>query len=329
VLARLLVGMAHLYPQLFLLDKMLDSARRSAEMLRGLGAVEEVPWAVCHIGWALLLMGDLEAGIAYCREALELGQRYDDPLTIASMLYHFGIQAQSRREFNEARDLLTQSLTVTIRANTSWGIVILLRSLAFLALDQRDYEEAQPLFEQALTLAKKLRFLIMIADCMTGLREIAFVHGDWHHAKQLDEQILKDMRENGQEILALNSIITLVETSIAVGDYEDARQRLREALAMVNEATSDSKLYLSLMAADLFARTHSETRAIELLSFILQNPAHIGAIFSVRLEEKLYKLLEQLRAGLTPEAYAAAYERGQTLSMDDLVAMLRSEMAKP
>jgi hypothetical protein len=70
------------------------------------------------------------------------------------------------------------------------------------------------------------------------------------------------------------------------------------------------------------AENRSE-QAVELLAVVLQHPAsHLHRLGGGRVRDHVQELLDTLKAELSTEAYAAAWERGNVKEFDQVVVDL-------
>ena len=127
----------------------------------------------------------------------------------------------------------------------------------------------------------------------------------------------------GEELKAMGRRhVDKVIDAIESGDMEQAKEHLYTALKAATQAAHVSTI-LDVLAsiAQLAARMGHQKRAAELLAYVAQHPAS-----SFQTHNNGERLLAELRSQLPPEAIAAANERNQDKTLEDVVDQLLEEM---
>jgi hypothetical protein len=107
-----------------------------------------------------------------------------------------------------------------------------------------------------------------------------------------------------------------------LGDFKRARRYFYQALETAMAVGEMSRLPLVLVGtATLLAGEGEKERALELLALALHHPASWQWT-----KDRAAVLVAELEAGLSPDAVAAALERGRTRDLEATVAELLAEL---
>ena len=319
-LGKLLAAQGLFFSRLDQVNEQRQAAERSIEIFHRLGVEQESVLALSELGEVLVINGDLAGGSAVWREGLEIAQKYDDQWGKSIMLFLMGESARMHGQFDEAKRCFSQSHALVVRLGNIWGLGFTLRELARLAFEAGDYDEAQRLYEGALKNALTVHHVNAI-DGYWGLSEIAFVQGNLPAARHYAEDGLKIADNFGRKTAIFYLGPVLVEIALAMADDQDAHDLLREMLAQFARVYDPNHgLELAVTAALYLARRKSSAELVTLLSFIKHHPQRY--LLLKRYDEPLRTLADQLASTQPPDGYHAAWEAGQTLSVDDLLAML-------
>jgi hypothetical protein len=109
-----------------------------------------------------------------------------------------------------------------------------------------------------------------------------------------------------------------------MGETVEARAYILQSLRLAEEiGYSRYTTYLLYYFARVRVAEDSSERAVELLALVLQQPAsRQGRVEGGRIRDSVQDLLATLEAELSPEIYAAAWERGRTLELQEAVAQI-------
>jgi len=217
--------------------------------------------------------GDLAQAELLLQQAQTLALQQGDLRTLAAMLNNQGVWQAERGNFERARQLYYESLSLWRRISEPMGEAVCTNNLGDLALREGDYETAESLFRQSARMARRYRIGWYLYHPLQNLAETAARRGDWCDALVWARRCLHAL--NGYQSsapLRLKTLHQVARYALQTGDYRLAAQALF-AVARLNE-TPDSSLLdqveQSLGATQLSAiRQHAEQMPMpELLSMI-------------------------------------------------------------
>jgi tetratricopeptide (TPR) repeat protein len=131
-------------------------------------------------------------------------------------------------------------------------------------------------------------------------------------------------REAGNSWWIANCLNNLGHPTAALGQYDEAASYYREALLLMRGR--DIRIFPAIVLeaviglANITAKTgdaSAQEQAVEWLSMVSHHPLLQPDIAIIAAQH-----LDELRTELHPEAYAAALERGERYSLEDVVALL-------
>ncbi len=274
--------------------------------------------ALQGLGMACTALEDYAEAHQHLRESLAIFQALGYQWGIAQCLQYLGDVARARAEYAEAQQRYQESLTVRTDLGDRWGMAIALGRLGSLARTIGAYADAQQRYRESLAIFTALSHRLGMGMALGNLGRVAFAQGKLAEAHQLHQESLALSRAVGNKRAIAISLNQLGLVRHALGDYRTARQAFDEALTTALEIGM-APLALEVLAglAALVAHEGAAERAIELLALALQHPAG-----TQRTRERAGRLLAELAPGLPPEIVAAARERGQTGTLDDLAQLL-------
>jgi non-specific serine/threonine protein kinase len=185
------------------------------------------------------------------------------------------------RDFDRARQLLDESLSLARQLDSPRAIGMALRFLADLAYDRAEYAEAAATYEQSLTLARELGNTHEIAYALRGLGSIARARGDYARARELLRESLRLLASLGDRRCTPICLEGVACTEVGVDWAERAVRMLAAAQAL--QGTTGAPAPPTEMAD--YQRTEADARA------------HLGQ-----------------------ERFAAAWAAGETMSLNEAVA---------
>jgi predicted ATPase len=298
-------------------------------------------------------------------DSLEAPRESQLALRLAGALWRFwGL----RSHFVEGRRRLEGALAADDRPTAARAKALV--GAAGEATDARDYSTARLRAEEALAINETLGDELGIAQSRFMLGYAAVEGGDFERAKPIFEQSLDDFRDIGDDYGAMAASFNLAWACDELGDFERARAiseeslslaratsdehseahilhslggwarregRFEDALAMLGDAL---RLFRNLGDRLHTAATLSEIAGVLAVTGEVWTAARLVAraemereavgIRPVWLEKTNNETLAALHTQLDEAAFAAAWEQGRTLTLDEAVALaLDSQTGSP
>ena len=163
--------------------------RHWLEMLLPLGG--EVPTAVraeaLKAGGNLAVQGqaDYASGRAFYEDSLALWRALGDKRGVATVLGNLAFVAANEGDLERERVLLEESLALRREVNDQWGIALALHNLGRMAFRRGDYAKALVLLNESLPIWLELQDKQNIAMVLKSLGLVASLQGDFERARKL------------------------------------------------------------------------------------------------------------------------------------------------
>jgi predicted ATPase/DNA-binding NarL/FixJ family response regulator len=259
-------------------------------------------------------------------KALECAQEINNYMGVVTIHNRLSQLSLAEGEYEEALRLSQKALALCRKHNYRWGEIFALQRLSEAALvHQQDFNEAKRLAHEALTTAEAIgsRHGIAWQNLMVG--DVVYAQHAYSEAQQHYQQSLNQARELGdpQNIILASSGLGRVAGRL--GNTHEAREHFHALLSIAHD-TQNVDIQLTTIAgiADLMAAEDDATRAVELLAHCLQIAPRI-----VRYRFANERLRSELEAALSPEDYAAAWERGTKRELSTVIVELLAEFSQP
>lgn len=242
--------------------------------------------ALSGIGTMAWCRGDYDTAIRFHQASLESYRLLGDQHGIAQALQNLGVQAFHQFRYEEAAALVHASLKLRRDLGDRPGIANALISLGVAARKQNDLAQSIQHYEEALSLYRELSDTRWIAGTLLNMGIAVFEQGDYRRARQLHRESLPLFVELGDRQALPESLGGLAEVHWVLGQPQRAAQ-LFGAIEALREATD-------VPLAEVY------------------RPAHL-------------RLLDDIRAHLGADAFAAAWTRGRAMTLEQAVALALDE----
>lgn len=257
------------------------------------------------------------------------GQRHRSPLGNLSLI------ARYRGEYEKARRLLDESLEIHRAMHQKPGIVGALNNLGDLACWQGDLRAAADYWEEALPLSRTSDHPPTKADPLIGLGRLARLRGELDQARAFFEESLAIATELTQESVARGSLIARIWNGLAQVEYDRgnltaARAAYRESISCWQEwvwpetlPRFGPKVWMTGCLDGLAIIAAKEAQYARAVQFFAASAAYRDALGAGWPQPELMenqRWLAHVREHLGEEAFAAAWERGRAMTLEQSVA---------
>jgi DNA-binding CsgD family transcriptional regulator len=232
-------------------------------------------------GYFARIQGDYGRASALGEEALALARASDDASGASGALHLLSLTATDRGELAEAQAYIEAGIAIDRSVKYDHGVAHGLSDLGDIALAQGRLADAAALGEEALAIGRGRGDAWCVARAQIGCGRIAHAQGD--------------------RVRALGLVSEGLVGSAKLGDKETAARGISELAAIAAER-GDLRLA---------ARLYGSAAALR---------ETIGALLAPTERTGYDAAVDAIRAGLTSDAFAAAWEEGRALSLDQAVA---------
>jgi ATP/maltotriose-dependent transcriptional regulator MalT len=281
-------------------------------------------------GWLANEQADPVHTQAYYEASLVLFREIGNKSGIADVLFDLAFRATFTGDFARAETLYGESLALFRDINEQSAVATLTGFMGYLALVRGDFARAAPLLTERLTCNQEQGDIAGVAWALGYLGDLARYTGDLARAADLCEQSLTLRREIGEISglgVALNS---MGRVAIEQGDRVRAVALLRESL-LLREERGDKRGVAECLEglgeavvmqgqAELAAKLYGAAFALRTLAVTPVLPA----------DQPAYeRTLVFAQSSLGEPAFRAAWKRGQTMSLEEVMSLVQQASPTP
>jgi predicted ATPase/DNA-binding SARP family transcriptional activator len=272
-------------------------------------------------GMLTRLQGDYAQSKALLEGCLELARENGETRWVAIALNALGLVARRQGDPDKAARLYEESLVLARQVGDRLGTVNALANLAGVVNAQGDRERARGLYEESLAYSREAGDRLGIAADLNNLANVVFDLGDYGRARGLYEESHALYREGGDQYGQSLTLFNLGDLAIRTGDHERARANLTEGLALSQVLGDNARCaeYLERLAL-LAANQRDPVRAARLWGAAAALREALGAAHSPHEIADHEREVQVARAQLDEATFAAAWEAGRALSLEQAVA---------
>ncbi|HET9224106.1 MAG TPA: tetratricopeptide repeat protein, partial [Roseiflexaceae bacterium] len=294
----------------------------SAESLalhRALGDRQGAAAALMNLGSVAFCQADYARAIAIYDEALALCRTLGDMGGVAHALRNLALIAKDQGDFDRATLLLEESLAIYRQTGDSYGVARALFNLSTVVYWQGDYPRSGALAEQAAAICRDLGDQMVLAYALDGIGMAAYKQGDLVRAAQHLEESLRLLRaldEKSGMALALHELGVI---ACAQGDQARAAVLLRDGLKLA-WSIGDRRRAAFCLEGLAVGRSCRPLDAARLLGAASALREALGAPLPEAERPDYERALAIARTGAGPAAFASAWEKGQTMPIEQVIS---------
>jgi tetratricopeptide (TPR) repeat protein len=273
---------------------------------------------------------DYPATLALAGESLAICRAIGDQPGMASALIKLANAATEAGDYATAADHLEEALATWRALGDKHGVARALISLGWAALRAGDYQLANTRLEEALTLSRELGDTRSMGFELSGLGEVAMRQADFTRATHLVEDSLGLRRQLANKWGVAVSLGTLGAIAMRQGDLPRALARLGESLELRREISDmgGSAWCLERWAEVTTAQQRPE-KAARLLGAAAALRANIGSVIDPADGPDYERTSADLRDQLGQERFAAAWDAGRAMTMEQAVSFALEDQGAP
>lgn len=219
------------------------------------------------------------------------------------------------------------SLTLSRQAGSGENEVRALVFYAFLAIEQhRPLAEATQYLRRALRRARALGDPGLMGLCLSNLGKFARTSGDFAGAEAYLNDALAWQRRNGVPHGIARQLTSLAQLAADQGDFQRAGALARESLAVLRTTKDPSMMAEILVVLALsVAETRDAHAGARLLGAAAAASEAVGESLSDEDASRIATATRHLRRALGEIRWAAAFDQGRRLSLEEAIMVLRDE----
>jgi non-specific serine/threonine protein kinase len=249
----------------------------------------------------------------------------------AKALFGAGELASYQYDFSRAVPLLEQSLTLARAAEEKALTALVLNRLGDSAERQGDLGRATAWLEESLALARELGDPLLICFPLHNLALVAYYQGDLPRAEAHIAAVVAMDRQTGELLYLPYDLVFWAHIRRRQGDLPQSFRLLREAFTILRDVVERASPLLAyvpwqlMVLAGTLAEAGRGEQAARFFGAATALWATIDYPWSALEQADLEAAVAPARAALGEEAWAAAYEAGRALSLEEAVAKALDE----
>jgi predicted ATPase/DNA-binding SARP family transcriptional activator/DNA-binding CsgD family transcriptional regulator len=287
-------------------------------------------YGVCQMAH---LQDDTDRAEATALEGIELCAESEIDGGFAALFrWKLGYALRLRGDFQRAKELLEESLTLSREADDNWGIADALLELGLISLYLDDHERAKECFEEGIDLCRRLGYGLRLADLLNSLGYVFLLEGDFERGATLSEEAAVLYRECGYKGGLQWGLNNVGWAALLQGDNQRAEASFEESLTLcleLGDSLTPPKC-LEGLACKFEAEGQAE-RAVRLFGAAEALREAVGSEHMPEEDAWSEPYLAAARARLDEASWEEAWTEGGAMSMEQAIefALLEVEQVQP
>jgi predicted ATPase/DNA-binding CsgD family transcriptional regulator len=305
-----------------------DLFREAVEVLSSAhtdGETESVKaLALAHQGFFKTWLGFADQGYHLAKESVDILERLDRPFELALALGSLNLAADFLTRYDEGEKAARQMLGIATEQDDEWLLAFSLYKVSVANPPKRAYAEMRRVAQASMNLYEELGETVVSILTLVTLGHAAFALGEHVQAKEIYLRCLRASETVGYRWGTANASKYLGQMALSLDETVEAETYLLRSLKIADEIGSgrDQVNLLFDLARVRMAENRLEG-AVELLAVVLRQPtSRLHRLGGGRVRDRVEELLDTIKGGLSEETYAAAWERGHVLEIDQVIVDL-------
>ncbi len=301
------------------LGNHMESRRLKEDVLalhKKIGNKTSVAVSLNNLGVGASLNGDYAAARDYYQESLAIAMEDGDTESIAIALSNHGAAVMALGEYSAAKKRYQESLSLREEIGDRHGIGLVKSFLGQCAYFEGDYQTAMDLLDQGLEILRETRSPKDINAALVSLGDVSMSQRNFPAAQEFFQEALLIAEEHNHHLGIARALCGLGRAALAYGDEQDVHAYLVQGVQKAAEMGAQAVVASGLLDyAKLLSNKDEYERAAEFLSFIAHFP--FGRQYT---RNDAQKTLSDLLPDLPVEIATAAQARGQSLTLEEVIA---------
>jgi predicted ATPase len=293
---------------------------------RLLGYTDQIANTLNNLGLIANLCGEGTRAVGLWNESLALLSEGGDSRLASLVLNNLGTLYHRRGEYQLAYECYSASLARKQELGDTHGIANGLGNLGLLARDQGEYAKAAELLDESREQHRALGDKQLTAEALRELGDLARRRGDLPQAQQLIEEGLAIARDVGDQQGTAEALVYLGRLECDRGILAHASALFEESLRLLVTLSDRRGAILCLEGlASVAYRQLRPTAAVRFFASARTFRLEIGAPLAPLESAGHDRLLHRARRTLGEADFTAAWEAGERLSFENVLAEVFAE----
>jgi ATP/maltotriose-dependent transcriptional regulator MalT len=216
--------------------------------------------------------------------------------------------------------LLEESIALSRNLDREWELARALIWVGYAKWLQGDLEKTIALVQEGLSLARELGDRTLIARALNAAGYTMWNQGDLDQGTALTQGGLTLARELGDKTLILSTLETLGSILLSKGDLDGAIACFTEGLSVAQELGNETLVAWHLRGLARVAVVRMQLKLAVRLFGAAAVRYDINIELSPDLREDYVRMVENVRAKLGEQAFAAAWAEGRKMTLEQILA---------
>ena len=262
--------------------------------------------------------------------ALTLWRDLDDDIGVGACLHGLGAIAHDLGDLAYAESRYREGFDMLAGADHAFNRAVSLYGLADVAADRGRDDEARDLFLEAAELWRSVGNEGGVGYCLRQLGQLHRFAGRFSEARDLLRQALTVFGRVNDDRGTANVLVELGWTDLESGDRRSAAERLQQALEIQHRLSNRPELVDTLEAIASWATAAGQpATAVEIWAVTARWRAATGRVRRPRFEAAFQRERETAATLIGEDKLAAAWEKGATRDLDQIVEAASRLFALP
>jgi tetratricopeptide (TPR) repeat protein len=264
--------------------------------------------------------GDFALGVALHEEALALAREAGDGHGVGRALNNLGMAALYQGQDERAKTLYQEAITLLRGIGDAHATAVVLNNLGIVALRQDNLDEGVTIYDECLAECRRLGDVRGIVSALVNLAEIRYRQGDLAQAEALYEEARQPALDLGDNRAAAAVYEGLGAVALAQSDPARAATRYQTSIGLAHGVDDKITIADALEGLASVSMTRGEAAcAVQLLGAAAALRERNNTPVASHRRATLEQTVASSREALGPDAYAAAWDAGQSWSLPETV----------
>jgi predicted ATPase/DNA-binding CsgD family transcriptional regulator/tetratricopeptide (TPR) repeat protein len=280
--------------------------------------------AKAYQGYFMAWLDLADQGYTLAKEGVEVLEQFNHPRALAMAYDSLQLNAYLLSKYKEDSYATNRMVEIASDIGDKWLLALLMFGPGMGALINGDYDEAEEIAQKDLAMYEEIGDQIGLTMPLIVLGHASLAKGEYNQAREYYLRCLNISEKVGFYYSTQTASKYMVKVALGMGNPEEAEKYLLKSLAISKEIGFIRDIVNLLYEfARLKAAQDDPESAVELLGLVLQHPSSEHVRWREgRISDSANYLLAELKNVLSPEAIAAALQRGRNLQLDDVVTEL-------
>ena len=263
--------------------------------------------------------GDLQEARLLLTESVTLCQELDDDHGLVLSMSTLGRVMFGQGDHVAAASLLKECITLCRQSGSTWELSRSLLTLGYIVWLEGDLKQAIALTQESLMLARELSDKTLIAHALNNLGHLLWNQGDLVQARTHAEEGLILLRETGAKSLLFSTLETIGSILFSQGDFEGAKALYTEGLTLGKELGNETLIAWQLMGLARVAVAKAQLIYATRLYSAAETRFDVNKELSPKELEDYGRTVGSVRARLGEQAFTAAWNEGHLITLEQLL----------